>query len=587
MNDQPENRSAPTGNPMSDDQLPTQPPTQPPTSPPLFDDTVPAGMPSAPNLPPGAPTPPSGWQVPPTWGSAPQGWPPPPAPPMAQAAETAAGLPPRPEYGQPTAPAYGQTPGPAYAPPAGSIYGQPGGPSYTQPPGAGYGQTPGAGGAGGGWNYGYPPAQGWGPPPATPKPPNVARRALAFVAILALVLASAGAGAAVSAAVHSNNGNTSVSTAPFGNGTGNGSSSGNNNPFGNGSGTGTGSGTSGNGSGLGNGLGLGNGSSTNTGGTAPAAIVSKVNPSVVDIYTTINSGGSQGEAAGTGMILTSSGEVLTNNHVIDGATSIRVVIVANGASHTAKVLGYDVVDDVALIKIDNVSDLTPVSVADASSVQIGDAVVAIGNAGGRGGAPIATTGAVTALDQKVTAGDAGTGDSETLHGMIQISAPIEPGDSGGPLVDSDGDVIGMNTAAAQSDDFSGQSGNSTAFAIPIEKARAIVDQIRAGKDSDTVHVGDRGILGVQVNNVGQGGTSVPVSSGAAIAAVEAGGPASDAGIASGDVITSVDGKTVTNASDLTSLMFPYHPGDGVGIGWVDASGGTHHATVHLVAGPPA
>ena len=97
-------------------------------------------------------------------------------------------------------------------------------------------------------------------------------------------------------------------------------------------------------------------------------------------------------------------------------------------------------------------------------------MVAIGNAGGRGGTPAATTGSVTALDQKVTAGDAGTGDSETLHGMIQISAPIEPGDSGGPLVDSDGNVIGMNTAAAQSDDFFGQSGSTTAFAIPIDKA---------------------------------------------------------------------------------------------------------------------
>ena len=556
---------------MSDTPQPYQPPTQPPTGPPLLDDTLPSGAPAAP--PPPAPS--SGWQpVPPAWGSAPQGWPPPPAP------ESAAGLPPRPAAPQPTVPAYGQVPGGGYGHPGGQAYAPPSGPAYGQAPGPAYAPAPGAGG-GGGWNYGYPPA-GWGPPPAAPKPPNVARRVLLLVAVIALVLASAGVGAAVSAAVHSNNSNNSA-TSPLGNGNG----------FGNGFGSGTGSGTgngSGNGLGLGNGsgngLGLGNGSSSNSGGQVSGAIVAKVNPSVVDIYTTINSGGSQGEAAGTGMIITSSGEVLTNNHVIDGATSVRVVIVADGSSHTAKVLGYDVVDDVALIRIDNVSNLKAVSFARASSVQIGDSVTAIGNAGGRGGTPAATAGSVTALDQKVTAGDAGTGDSETLHGMIQISAPIEPGDSGGPLVDSAGNVIGMNTAAAQSDAFSGGSGSTTAFAIPIDKARDIVRQIEDGKDSDTVHIGERGILGVQVRNVSAGGTS-PVAAGAAIADVQQGGPAANAGIAGGDVITSVDGNTVTNASDLTARMFTYHPGDGVNVGWVDASGGTHNATVNLVAGPPA
>jgi S1-C subfamily serine protease len=170
--------------------------------------------------------------------------------------------------------------------------------------------------------------------------------------------------------------------------------------------------------------------------------------------------------------------------------------------------------------------------------------------------------------------------------MIQISAPIEPGDSGGPLADSDGNIIGMNTAASQSDAFSGQQGNATAFAIPISKARAIANQIQDGQDSDTVHVGERGILGVQVRNVGQG-TSSPVASGAAIADVQSGGPAANVGISGGDVITTVDGTTVTNASDLTALMFPYHPGDSVEIGWVDSSGASHHASVSVVPGPPS
>jgi S1-C subfamily serine protease len=285
------------------------------------------------------------------------------------------------------------------------------------------------------------------------------------------------------------------------------------------------------------------------------------------------------------MIITSDGEVLTNNHVIDGATAIRVELVGNGETHTAHVVGYDVVDDVALLKIDGVSNLTTVDTADASSVQIGDHVVAIGNAGGRGGTPAATTGSVTALDQKVTAGDSGSGDSETLHGMIQISAPIEPGDSGGPLVDSDGRVIGMNTAAAQSDGFFGGTSSTTAFAIPIDKAMQIINQIRDGHDSDTVHVGDRAILGVEVRNVPQVGNA-PVSSGAAVVGVQDGSPAADAGLGDGDVITSVAGTTVRNASDLTALMFQYHPGDKVDVGWVDSNGNSHSSTLTMVAGPP-
>ena len=170
--------------------------------------------------------------------------------------------------------------------------------------------------------------------------------------------------------------------------------------------------------------------------------------------------------------------------------------------------------------------------------------------------------------------------------MIQISAPIEPGDSGGPLVDSDGRVVGMNTAAAQSDGFFGGNSSTTAFAIPIDKALQIVGQIRDGHDSDTVHVGDRAILGVEVRNVPQVGSSAPVTSGAAVVGVRDGSPAADAGLADGDVITSVAGNTVRNASDLTALMFTYHPGDKVDISWVDSNGNSHSATLTLVAGPP-
>jgi S1-C subfamily serine protease len=511
--------------PMSDRPDPAEP-TQPNAIPPAETQSRPPVPPTPPYAPPY--TAPTGWSGAPSWGSAPQGWPPPPpvTPP-----ETAAPM--------------GAAPPPTGPPPVGP--------------------------AGPGWGFGYG-TPTWGPPPGPRRPSSWARKLLVGVAIIGLAIASGGIGAALSEAVHSGDNNTA--TNPTSPGTGNNGNSldpnglGNGFPFGNGNNNGNGN----------------NGSSGSNG--APAAITQKVNPAVVDIFTTIDTGSSRGEAAGTGMIITSDGEVLTNNHVIDGATAIRVELVENGQTHTAKVIGYDVVDDVALLKIDDVSNLKTVDTAAASTVQIGDRVVAIGNAGGRGGTPAASSGSVTALDQKVTAGDSGSGDSETLHGMIQISAPIEPGDSGGPLVDSDGRVVGMNTAAAQSDGFFGGSSSTTAFAIPIEKALQIVDQIRAGHNSDTVHVGERAILGVEVRNVPQVGSSAPVTSGAAVVGVRDGSPAADAGLADGDVITSVAGETVRNASDLTAMMFTYHPGDKVDITWVDSNGESHSATLTLVAGPP-
>ena len=479
------------------------------------------------------PAPPAWGSAPQGWGSAPQGWPPPPP----SAYDTAYPGGPPPGAGAPGAGAPGMDAPPSGAPNHGML-----------PPGAS-------------WNYNYGPAS-WGPPPGSSRPPAAARRAIAAIAVLVLVLASAGVGAAISSAMHSND--TATSSLP-GNGS-NGNGFGN---FGNGNGNRNGNGSPGTGNG--------------TGTRPPDAIVAKVDPSVVDIYTTINSGGNSGEAAGTGMIISSDGEILTNNHVIDGATSIRVEIVDTGTSHTAKVIGYDVVDDVALLKMDGVSGLKSVSFADATNVAIGDAVVAIGNAQGRGGTPAATAGSVTALAQKVTAGDEGTGNSEPLHGMIQMSAPIEPGDSGGPLVDTDGNVVGMNTAAAQSDNFFGQSGSSTAFAIPINKALSVVHQIKSGNDSDTVHIGDRGILGV---DIAQSGLPTSGTAGAVIAQVQPDSPADSAGLAKGDTITAVNGKSVASGSDLTTLMFPYHPGDRVQVDWVDSSGQSHHQRVPLTAGPP-
>ena len=177
-----------------------------------------------------------------------------------------------------------------------------------------------------------------------------------------------------------------------------------------------------------------------------AAIAAKVDPAVVDVNTIL--GLENGAAAGTGMVITSSGEVLTNNHVVDGATKITVEINGSGPALTAKVLGTDATDDVALLQIQGVSGLKTVKLGDSTKVSVGDRVVAIGNALGLQGPPSVSGGTVTALNQSITASDVGGGNAERLTGLIEIDAPLRPGDSGGPLVNTDAEVIGMDTAAA-------------------------------------------------------------------------------------------------------------------------------------------
>src|SRR6202011_639954 len=193
----------------------------------------------------------------------------------------------------------------------------------------------------------------------------------------------------------------------------------------------------------------------------------------------------QAPSAGTGIVLTSNGEVLTNNHVIQGATSIKVTDVGNGQTYTATVVGYDASHDVAVLQLQNASGLTTASLGNSSSVQAGDNVVALGNAGGTGGTPSVATGTVTALNQSITASDQASGVSEQLTGLIQTNANIQPGDSGGPLVNSYGQVIGMDTAASTGYTFQsqGQAGQTQAYSIPINEATSIAQQIEAGTTS--------------------------------------------------------------------------------------------------------
>ena len=237
------------------------------------------------------------------------------------------------------------------------------------------------------------------------------------------------------------------------------------------------------------------GGSTNGGGSLnAAAIAAKVDPAVVDINTVVGSS----QAAGTGMILTSSGEVLTNDHVVHLSTSISVTVQGRAQRYSAHVIGVDQSADVALLQIEGVSGLPTVKLASSSSLAVGDAVVAIGNALGAGGTPRATQGTITALDQSITAGEGGS-QSEQLTGMIQSDAVIYPGDSGGPLVNASGQVVGMTTAG-QPQGFR-SSASTVGYAIPADHALSVVNRLRAREQASDLTYGQVGYLGVSVQSL--------------------------------------------------------------------------------------
>ena len=420
-----------------------------------------------------------------------------------------------------------------------------------------------------------PPYLGW-PPAAAPEPaaPSPSKKrsglaaSLAAVVVAVAVVAGVGLGHAVwpSTSTASSAASPSVGS---GGSTGSGSS-----PFG--------SGSSG---------------STSTGAGAPSdisAIAAKVSPGLVDINTNLSYQNEQ--AAGTGMVLTSTGEVLTNNHVIDGATSISVTDVGNGKTYSASVVGYDRTGDIAVIKLSGASGLQTVSTASAAA-SVGEAIVGVGNAGGTGGTPSAAGGSITALDQSITASDDGGGNAENLTGLIEVNAGIQPGDSGGSLVNAQGQVLGMDTAASTASGY--QDGATQAYAIPIGTALSVAKKIDAGQASSTIHIGPTAFLGVGLgSSSGSSGSSGSFgsssgsgssanSSGAVVSEVLSGSVAGQAGVVVGDTITSFNGSNVSSANGLSNLMEPEHPGDTVQLQWTDQSGQTHNASVKLGSGPPA
>ena len=352
-------------------------------------------------------------------------------------------------------------------------------------------------------------------------------------------------------------------------------------------------------------FGAAGGSSGGSSGTSSAAsgapanvssIATKVSPALVDINTTFNYQSAAG--AGTGIVLTSNGEILTNNHVINGATSISVTDIGNGRTYKASVVGYDLTADVAVLQLQGASGLQTAQVAK-SPAKVGDPVVAVGNAGGVGGTPSSAGGSVTGLNQAITASDQLDGTSEQLAGLIEVNADIQAGDSGGSLVNSAGEVIGMDTAASSG--YSLQSQTNRGYAIPIDSALSIVEQIEAGKSSATVHVGPTAFLGVLISAsgapTGTGGYYGGLSSGSAgnaasaggaqVGGVVSGGAAANAGLTAGDTITSVNGQAISTASSLSRLIAQDRPGDKVQLTWTDQYGQSHTATVDLGSGPPA
>jgi len=324
----------------------------------------------------------------------------------------------------------------------------------------------------------------------------------------------------------------------------------------------------------------GAGSGTGTASSAVGSATDAQQAGIVDIDVVL---GATEQAAGTGMVLTSTGEVLTNRHVVQGETSISVTVPATGRTYAARVVGISTTTDVAVVQLVDASGLDTVRTASIAA-RTGDTVVGVGNAGGTGGRPSAATGTVTAVGQSITASESDGSNPERLTGLIETDAAIEAGDSGGPLFNSSGQVVGMDTAGSA-------SASTQAFAIPIKTALAAAKQIESsGGDSQSSQS--------QGNSQSQGGTgssssaflgiqATDAGNGVQVAGVVDGSPAAVAGLAAGDTITAVDGRSITSVTDLAAVMQSLSPGQQIDLVWVDGTGQTQESQATLVSVPTA
>ena len=305
-----------------------------------------------------------------------------------------------------------------------------------------------------------------------------------------------------------------------------------------------------------------------------ARVEQEVTPGLVDVRANLPY--SNEVSDNTGIVLSAAGLVLTSNNDITGSTSVKATLVGSGRTYTARVLGYDATQDVALLQLEGAKDLPVATLGNSSQVTIGMPVLALGNAQGEGGVTPAG-GIINALDRSISSGGGVEGPiTQHLHDMDQTTVRIGLGDDGGALADSAGQVIGMITTANTT---SGQQ-STIGFAIPISTAVAIAREISTGQASSTVYLGEPGFLGVEVQTSTSQGPS-----GALIASLIGGSPASRAGLGAGDVITGVNGLPVTTPASLSTLLRRYHPGDVVSVSWTASHGATHSTRITLGNGP--
>jgi S1-C subfamily serine protease len=339
-----------------------------------------------------------------------------------------------------------------------------------------------------------------------------------------------------------------------------------------------------------------------TGTIGTSQIAAMLDPAVVNVNTELDALEGGGAAAGTGMVVTKTGEIVTNNHVVQGADTVRVSIAGHG-THLATVVGTDPSADVAVLRVSGFTNLPTVSFGDSSAVTVGDQIVAIGNALGLGGSPTVTQGIISAKGRTISASDETGSNEETLHGLLQTDAPIAPGNSGGPLVDASGKVVGMDTAAASS----GSVGASLGFAIPSNTVEKIAAEIASHKDLPGLVFGRTPFLGVEVVDSSEVGSGLnpfgpfgspfgfgfgfgPVATtpngtpGVVVAAVDPNSPAASAGIVSGDVITACDGQATATTTSLSKVVDAHRAGQIV-ILTLSTQDGTKTVQVKLGKGP--
>jgi putative serine protease PepD len=310
---------------------------------------------------------------------------------------------------------------------------------------------------------------------------------------------------------------------------------------------------------------------TSGGGTSSAvvrppdiqSILAKVEPGVASIRTSAAQAGRffPSSGAGTGMVLTADGEVLTNAHVVVGATTIEVKLSGEQDYRGADLVGANTTEDVALLKVRNATGLKTVPLGQSADLQVGDDVIAIGNALDLDGGLTVTEGIVSALNR--TLSDSG----ENLTGLIQTDAAINPGNSGGPLVNAAGQVVGMNTAVA------GDAQN-IGFAIAIDKAKPIIDSLRSGKGSTNASAAPQAYLGVSTQTLDATTASslgLPSTTGAYVTTVDPASAAAKAGLRVGDVITSIGGTSITTSDQLATAIRSHQPGDTVTVAWTRAT----------------